>query len=167
MDRNGAWKVKMFQTMEHKHAELKWQLYDPNGFQAGAHTIVGDNLSQITAYIESQSRPYEHSMPYGVNVTVSDPTDIDKTRVNFEIAKKVSGCDYMSGVECKPYMTTETNIEDKPFAVQVCEQDCKDNRKTSPLVTSDLWCQDLNDAEWYKYSAGWKRDFECGFKGFD
>jgi hypothetical protein len=74
----------------------------------------------------------------------------------------------MQGVECRPYMTTEDYIEMNPFALQTCEESCSKNGKTSPLHgLADLWCDDLNDADWEALPTGWKRKFNCGWKGFD
>jgi hypothetical protein len=66
-------------------------------------------------------------------------------------------------------MTTESYIEDQPFALQTCEESCKKNGKQSPLRSSehDLWCDDLNKADWKQMWTGWKRNFKCGWKGFD
>lgn len=91
-------------------------------------------------------------------------------KVNFEIRKKVTGCDSMPGIPCRPYMTTENRIESDPWRLQTCEQACKDNKKNAPLVSKDMWCQDLNAADWqpmYEGYTGWQRHFKCGWKGFD
>jgi hypothetical protein len=71
-------------------------------------------------------------------------------------------------VECRPYMTTEDYIESQPFAFQTCGKSCSGNGKTSPLGgLEDLWCDDLNTADWEALANGWKRSFSCGWKGYD
>ncbi|KAI4922471.1 hypothetical protein J4E90_000902 [Alternaria incomplexa] len=171
MDRNGHWTVEFQQFLYDDYAELGWDLYDPNGFHAGFHNVRGHNKdSKITDYIQSVNRPYGDSMPFGVDVTVYEPHNGDMAKVNFEIRKKVTGCDSMPGIPCRPYMTTENRIESDPWRLQTCEQACKDNKKNAPLVSKDMWCQDLNAADWqpmYKGFTGWQRHFKCGWKGFD
>ena len=149
------------------YSEMHWTLFDPNGNNAGEHDTNGNGLKEIKDYIEAINRPPRHSMPFGINVTVSDPDDLAKCRVNFEINKGVFGCDYLNDVQCRPYFTSETYIEDKPFALQTCEDACKANGKESPLSKTDLRCQDLNEADWIQMASGWKRDFTCGWKGFE
>lgn len=149
-----------------EYSEIKWVLIDPNGHHAGEHQTKGNNMMNMTDTIKTIKRPVEHQMPFEIDLTVSDPRDVSKCRVSFLMSKSVPGCDFFPGAGCKPYMTTETFIEDKPFAVQVCEDECKKQGKKSPLFSTDLWCQDLNDADWEPEGAGWKRDFQCGWKGF-
>ncbi|EOA85186.1 glycoside hydrolase family 18 protein [Exserohilum turcica Et28A] len=166
MDKNGYWKVNISQHMVAEYSEIKWVLIDPNGHHAGEHQTKGNNMMNMTDTIKTIKRPVEHQMPFEIDLTVSDPRDVSKCRVSFLMSKSVPGCDFFPGAGCKPYMTTETFIEDKPFAVQVCEDECKKQGKKSPLFSTDLWCQDLNDADWEPEGAGWKRDFQCGWKGF-
>jgi hypothetical protein len=71
MDRNGHWTAEMQQFMYDDYTEIHWDLYDPNGFHAGAHTVRGHNkLKEITDYIQSVNRPYGDSMPFGVDLTL-------------------------------------------------------------------------------------------------
>ncbi|RMZ68535.1 glycosyl hydrolase family 18 [Pyrenophora seminiperda CCB06] len=167
MDWYGQWSVHIQQYMWDDYAEIHWTLYDPNGNHAGEHDQNGRGLHEIRDYIHTINRPPQHAMPFGINITVIDPYDLAKSRVNFEINKGVFNCDYMDNVQCRPYFTTETYIEDQPFAIQTCEDSCKANNAVAPLSKSDLWCEDLNTADWERMlMKGWKRDYHCGWKGF-
>lgn len=152
--------------MHDDYSEVGWKLYDPNGNAAGDHNVHGNGMKEMKDYVQSVNRPVEHMMPFGVDMTVSDPLDVNKCRVNLEIKKGMPGCDHFEGVACRPYMTTESFTEDKPFVISVCEEACNAKGKKPVLAPSNLWCQDLNDADWEPMSNGWKRRFECGWKGF-
>ncbi|KAF1828493.1 hypothetical protein BDW02DRAFT_538096 [Decorospora gaudefroyi] len=167
MDRNGRWKVKLRHTMLGKHASIQWRLFDPNGSFAGSAKEEGFDVREFTGYIESKDRPFAYSMPFGVNFTVSDPLYRDGCRIELLIDKVIPGCNYGGLAECRPYMVTETYTESEKFIVQTCEKSCEDNGKTSPLVTADLSCQDLNEADWFPAFDAWNRVFECSWKGFD
>ena len=71
MDRNGHWKVNIGQWMWDDYSEVGWTLYDPNGFEAGKHTTRGKGLKEMKEYIQSVNRPFGDSMPFGVDMTVS------------------------------------------------------------------------------------------------
>ncbi|CAN9136524.1 unnamed protein product, partial [Alternaria alternata] len=71
MDRNGHWKVNIGQWMWDDYSEVGWTLYDPNGFEAGKHTTRGNGLKEMKEYIQSVNRPFGDSMPFGVDMTVS------------------------------------------------------------------------------------------------
>jgi hypothetical protein len=67
-------------------------------------------------------------------------------------------------------MTTESRTEVEPWRLQTCEGACKQQGKKSPLTPPDMWCEDLNKADWkpmYAGFTGWQRHFKCGWKGFD
>ncbi|CAN9102538.1 unnamed protein product [Alternaria sp. RS040] len=163
MDRNGHWKVHIGQWMWDDYSEVGWTLYDPNGFEAGKHTTRGNGLKEMKEYIQSVNRPFGDSMPFGVDMTVSQPHDRDHSRTSFKIKKEVKGCE-----ECSPHMTTEDYTESRPFEINACEKSCSKQGKSSPLkALSDLWCDDLNTADWEPLANGWKRSFNCGWKGFD
>ncbi|KAL1800635.1 hypothetical protein ACET3X_000977 [Alternaria dauci] len=163
MDRKGHWKVNIKQYMWDDYSEVNWQLFDPNGFEAGKHNTHGNGFKEMKEYIQSVNRPYEDSMPFGVDMTVLQPHDHDHSRIRFEIRKEVNGC-----AKCKPSMTTEDYTESQPFEIDSCEKSCKKNGKSGPLVAlSDLWCDDLNTADWELMATGWKRVFNCGWKGFE
>ncbi|KAH7389965.1 hypothetical protein BKA66DRAFT_414474 [Pyrenochaeta sp. MPI-SDFR-AT-0127] len=161
MDLYGRWKVNINQWMERDRAGISWTLYDPNGNQAGDGGATGVNLREIKDYIESKNRGPSHSMLFGIRVTVTDPLNIDKARVNFAIEKEIPDC-FNGVVRCSPSFQTEDRIEKNPFRVESCFDKCKNSK----LVPSDLWCDDLNDAMWLPNNAGFLRNFWCGFKGF-
>ncbi|CAE7031890.1 hypothetical protein PTNB73_05160 [Pyrenophora teres f. teres] len=166
MDKYGVWTARIQQYMWDDYSEMHWTLFDPNGNNAGEHGTNGNGLKEIKDVILTVNRPPQHQMPVKINVTVLDVNDLSKCRVNFEFNKAIDGCDYMKHVQCMPYFTSETWIEDKPFALQTCEDSCKENGRDSPLQKTDLWCEDLNTADWEPMATGWKRDFTCGWKGF-
>ncbi|EUC45648.1 glycoside hydrolase family 18 protein, partial [Bipolaris oryzae ATCC 44560] len=166
MDKFGHWKVKINQYMFNDYSEVNWKLYDPNGNHAGEHNVHGNGMKEMKDYIQSVNRPLEHMMPFGVDMTVLNPHDVNKCVVHFSIKKDMPGCDFHQGQGCKPQMTTETFTEITPFFVTVCDYECLFKEKKSLLKTSDLWCQDLNEADWEPMANGWKRIFECGWKGF-
>ncbi|EMD94710.1 glycoside hydrolase family 18 protein [Bipolaris maydis C5] len=166
MDKFGHWKVKINQYMFNDYSEVNWKLYDPNGNHAGEHNVHGKGMKEMKDYIQSVNRPFEHMMPFGVDMTVSNPHDVNKCVVNLSIKKEMPGCKSLRGEACRPYMTTETFTEDQFFMVSVCDFECGWLNLKSLLEPSDLWCQDLNDADWEPMANGWKRVFECGWKGF-
>jgi hypothetical protein len=166
MDKNGHWKVKISQYMFNDYSEVGWDLYDPNGNHAGERNVHDNGMKEMKGYIESVNRPFQHMMPFGVDMTVSDPLDVNKCRVTFEIKKGMPDCNRSDNTECKPIMTTESFTEDKPFHLSICNEACNERGKKTLLAWSDLWCQDLNDADWEQMANGWKRNFECGWKGF-
>ena len=166
MDKFGHWKVKINQYMFNDYSEVNWKLYDPNGNHAGEHNVHGNDMKEMKDYIKSVNRPLEHMMPFGVDMTVSNPHDVNKCVVNFSIKKDMPGCKRFNGGVCRPYMTTETFTESEFFMVSVCDLECGWLNLKSLLEPSDLWCQDLNDADWEQMANGWKRVFECGWKGF-
>lgn len=166
MNKYGHWKVSISQYMFGEYSEVGWRLYDPNGNFAGEHNVHGNRMTETKGYIESINRPIQHMMPFGVDMTVSEPLDLHKCRVNFEIIKAMPDCEYSKGIGCRPYFATESYTEERPFVVSVCQSACGAKGKKPALVPSDLWCQDLNDADWEPMSDGWKRHFECGWKGF-
>ncbi|USP80283.1 glycoside hydrolase family 18 protein [Curvularia clavata] len=166
MDKYGHWRVALSQYMFNDYSEVGWKLYDPNGNLAGEHNVHGNRMKEMKDYIESMNRPIQHMMPFGVDMTVLEPLDLHKCRVNFEIKKSMPECNYSKEVGCRLYFTTESFTEEMPFVVSVCQAACSAKGKKPVLVPSDLWCQDLNDADWEPMSNGWKRQFECGWKGF-
>ncbi|EUC37693.1 glycoside hydrolase family 18 protein [Bipolaris zeicola 26-R-13] len=166
MDKFGRWKVKINQYMFNDYSEVNWKLYDPNGNHAGGHNVHGNGMKEMKDYIQSVNRPLEHMMPFGVDMTVSNPHDVNKCVVNFSIKKEMPGCKKFNGELCRPFMTTETFTESGFFMVSVCDTECGWLNLKSLLEPSDLWCQDLNDADWEPMANGWKRIFECGWKGF-
>ncbi|KAF1844426.1 glycoside hydrolase family 18 protein [Cucurbitaria berberidis CBS 394.84] len=157
MDRYGNWRVNFHHWMEPEQSGIEWVLYDPNGNQAGAGGVQGKDFKEITDYIESKNRIEEHSMLFGVRVTVTDPTNVDKARVKFVIEKEVPGCH-----KCKPMMITEDKTEIHPFEVRSCQEVCQEPK----LRPANFWCNDLNDAMWIPENGGWKRRFWCGWVGF-
>ncbi|EDU43712.1 ChiA Chitinase [Pyrenophora tritici-repentis] len=166
MDKYGMWTARIQQYMWDDYSEMHWTLFDPNGNNAGEHGTHGNGLKEIKDVILTVNRPSQHQMPVEINVTVLDVDDLPRCRVNFEFNKVIDGCDYMKNVQCRPYFTSEMWTEREPFALQTCEDSCKKNGKDSPLQKTDLWCEDLNTADWEQMATGWKRDFTCGWKGF-
>lgn len=167
MDRNGMWKLNATMLMERQYSEFRWTLFDPNGFEAGSNGYGADNLDRIFNVIESQHRPVQHSMLYSINATVTDPRDYLKARTSFLINQQAKGCElYSDGLPCKVHFKTEDYTEENKFEVESCYNHCKPKGTKGPVLPSDFWCDDLNDAPWYKFNAGWKRTFQCGFKGF-
>ncbi|KNG46052.1 glycoside hydrolase family 18 protein [Stemphylium lycopersici] len=162
MDRKGRWKVKLNQYMNRDYSEVKWQLFDPNSNHAGENKVSGNNMESLQDKIRTVNRPKEHSMPFDVKMKVLDPTKVDECYVFLDLYADIWGCDKD---RCRPWLASENYIEDKPFQYRTCEDDCKDI-KPPPLIAGDLWCQDLNDADWYPDGSGWRRDFECGWKGY-
>jgi hypothetical protein len=68
MDKNGVWKVSAYHWMEGGSSKSEWKLWDPNGNNAGEGKMMPkEGTEELTGYIESQARPFEHSMPYGVH----------------------------------------------------------------------------------------------------
>lgn len=161
MDRYGNWKVDFTHWMTGEQSGTRWILYDPNGQGSGGGGNFGKGFEEITDYIETQNRDEEHSMLFGVRVTVTDPMNAEKARVKFVIEKDVPNC-FDGHVKCRPSMTTEDKTEEHMFEVESCYDKCKDTK----LRPADFWCNDLNDAMWLPENGGWKRRFWCGWKGF-
>lgn len=161
MDRKGRWKVKLNQYMNRDYSEVKWQLFDPNGNHAGENKVSGKEMENLQDTIRSVNRPEEHSMPFDVKLWVQSPGEVDDCYISFQFPE-IWRCDKNN---YGPMMESENYIEDKPFKYRTCEDVCDDGFDP-PLITGDLWCQDLNDADWYQDGSGWRRDFECGWKGF-
>ncbi|KAL5113573.1 hypothetical protein ACEQ8H_008553 [Pleosporales sp. CAS-2024a] len=152
---------------------MEWQLYDPNGNWAGQHFMYPqDGEATIETYIETNhDRPFEDAMPFGVSAWFDSPTSLTEATVAFQIEKAVPNCfKTKERVECKPRMKTENIDETKMFEVDSCYEDCDQSKPELMLLKpSDLNCQDLNDADWYKNetSSAWQRNFDCTWKGFE
>jgi hypothetical protein len=152
--------MKLFQQMERDYSNLRWELYNNLGEWDSYYQVYGLYAKQLHTKVEAKA------LPFGIDLTVYSPSEVEECKVLFKIDKAAKGCDYLKGAECKPYWQTEPKSESSLFVVHSCEQACKDNGVDPPLLDSDISCQDLDEAAWYKYNAGWKRDFECEFKGF-
>jgi hypothetical protein len=174
VDRNGGWKVQIWQAMNSSSTELEWTLFDPNNEQAGWNKII--DKKQLPngwgGYIESLNRDYAHSMPFGVDFTVLEPYSSENNRVKFEIQKAIPGCHWKDETsDCKPFIETESRTEKYGFRRELCESQCEDQGRETPLKTADLfWCDDLNTADWQPVQNAddaWFRTYSCGWAGYD
>ncbi|KAF2124649.1 hypothetical protein P153DRAFT_124095 [Dothidotthia symphoricarpi CBS 119687] len=168
---DSTWKVKLRHTMERDDSSISWTLYDGNGFEAGKGMKAGHKSKELSDVIASQYRPAEDSMSYVVDLKVIESLRLELTQTELIIQKNICylGDNIVGGekYQCKPSMRTETFKEDKTFSVSVCES-CKELLgRDPPLAKDDLWCDDLNKSSWKKKNAGWEREWECGWKGWE
>jgi hypothetical protein len=172
MDRNGGWRVKIVQSTHSKNSRLEWTLFDPNNNEAGHGSVKDEHKAEDEwfGYIESQNRPWAHSMPFGVTFYVKNPYTED-FRVQFLIEKEIPGCHWPNKDECKPHVQTESRTEKYEFEQGICEKECAAQNEKPPLQHGNyFWCDDLNKAEWFvmaNVENGWMRQYECGWPGFD
>jgi hypothetical protein len=172
MDKKGIWMVTFYTWIHDKQSRFEYVLYDPNGNWAGQQKMETphEGTDDIYMYIETNhDRAEGHKMLFGVKAWFTNPTDVEKARVEMEIQKSIPNCDKIKGVPCNPKMVTETRSEDKAFYVDSCYQYCsKDRPGDQILKPEDLNCQDLNDSdwEWHETDKAWVREFNCNWKGF-
>ncbi|KAF2828248.1 hypothetical protein CC86DRAFT_445220 [Ophiobolus disseminans] len=144
MDKSGKWVVAINLWMENNSAKIEWVLKDPNGNETGHGKMMPvDGKGDIPTTINSQGRAEEHSMPFQIHAWFIHPTEPTKARM------------------------TETSTEKEIFFINSCYQFCPPEHPEYQLLKpSDINCDDLNEADWYKEGNAVKRDFKCWWKGW-
>lgn len=169
--RDSRWTVDFIQQMKYETASIEWWLKDPNGKNV---TYFWKDLSEggtVTTFIESdpETKP-ESRMRYKMLLTVSDPRNKDKTRIQIQYMNDKnphckycqSACEVTGMLEaCQPNYRTETNDETEQSLLNTCwtsllhicpEPMIADNRAFS--------CDPVPDA-FYPVGAGFERRFRC------